>query len=116
MSSKHKMTIQEVADEAQVSKTTVSFFLNGKREKMSASTWNRIAAVVEKYDYRPSTTARLMTAKHSCLLGVLVGDITHHFPIVWSRASPRSAAPAATKSSLARATMTRTPNACTSTA
>lgn len=79
MSSKHKMTIQEVADEAQVSKTTVSFFLNGKREKMSASTWNRIAAVVEKYDYRPSTTARLMTAKHSCLLGVLVGDITHHF-------------------------------------
>ena len=32
MSSKHKMTIQEVADEAQVSKTTVSFFSteNGK--------------------------------------------------------------------------------------
>ena len=79
MPPKHKMTIQEVADEAQVSKTTVSFFLNGKREKMSASTWDRIAAVVEKYDYRPSTTARLMTAKHSCLLGVLVGDITHHF-------------------------------------
>ncbi|MFR4973834.1 MAG: LacI family DNA-binding transcriptional regulator [Butyricicoccus pullicaecorum] len=73
------MTIQEVADEAQVSKTTVSFFLNGKREKMSASTWNRIAAVVEKYDYRPSTTARLMTAKHSCLLGVLVGDMPPFF-------------------------------------
>ena len=79
MPSKRKMTIQEVADEAQVSKTTVSFFLNGKREKMSASTWNRIAAVVEKYDYRPSTAARLMTAKHSFLLGVLIGDITHHF-------------------------------------
>lgn len=79
MSLKQKMTIQEVADEAQVSKTTVSFFLNGKREKMSASTWNRIAAVVEKYDYRPRTTARLMTAKHSCLLGVLIADITHHF-------------------------------------
>ena len=79
MPSKRKMTIQEVADEAQVSKTTVSFFLNGKREKMSANTWDRIAAVVEKYDYRPSTTARLMTAKHSFLLGVLIGDITHHF-------------------------------------
>ena len=33
MSSKQKMTIQEIADEAQVSKTTVSFFLNGKRGK-----------------------------------------------------------------------------------
>lgn len=79
MSSKQKMTIQEIADEAQVSKTTVSFFLNGKREKMSASTWNRIAKVVKKHDYRPSATARLMTAKHSCLLGVLIGDITHPF-------------------------------------
>ena len=44
MSLKQKMTIQEVADEAQVSKTTVSFFLNGKREKMSASTLRRFAA------------------------------------------------------------------------
>ncbi len=79
MSLKNKMTIQEIAAEAQVSKTTVSFFLNGKREKMSANTWNRIAKVVKKYDYRPSATARLMTAKHSCLLGVLIGDITHPF-------------------------------------
>lgn len=46
---------------------------------MSASTWNRIAKVVKKHDYRPSATARLMTAKHSCLLGVLIGDITHPF-------------------------------------
>lgn len=79
MTLKHKMTIQEIADEAEVSKTTVSFYLNGKHEKMSKSTCDRIAAVIEKYDYRPSTTARLMTAKHSCLLGVLIGDITHHF-------------------------------------
>lgn len=79
MSLKHKMTIQEIAEEAEVSKTTVSFFLNGKRERMSAKTWDRIAAVIDKYNYRPSTTARLMTAKHSCLLGVLIGDITHHF-------------------------------------
>lgn len=79
MSLKHKMTIQEIAEEAGVSKTTVSFFLNGKREKMSSKTWDRISKVIDKYNYRPSTTARLMTAKHSCLLGVLIGDITHNF-------------------------------------
>lgn len=79
MPSKQKMTIQEIAEEAGVSKTTVSFFLNGKREKMAVKTWDRIASVIDKYDYRPSTTARLMTAKHSFLLGVIIGDITHHF-------------------------------------
>lgn len=74
-----RITIQTIADEAQVSKSTVSCYLNGKTDKMSAETRQRIAAVIQKYDYRPSAAARLLTAGRSCLLGVLVCDITNGF-------------------------------------
>lgn len=79
MSESKRITIQTIADEAQVSKSTVSCFLNGKTDKMSDETRQRIAAVIKKYDYRPSAAARLLTADHSCLLGVLVCDITNGF-------------------------------------
>lgn len=79
MSDGKRVTIQTIAAEAQVSKSTVSCFLNGKTERMSEETRQRIAAVIKKYDYRPSAAARLLTAGHSCLLGVVVCDITNGF-------------------------------------
>lgn len=79
MGESKRVTIQTIADEAQVSKSTVSCYLNGKTEKMSAETRQRIAAVIKKYGYRPSAAARLLTAGRSCLLGVLVCDITNGF-------------------------------------
>ena len=54
MSDGKRVTIQTIAAEAQVSKSTVSCFLNGKTERMSEETRQRIAAVIKKYDYRPS--------------------------------------------------------------
>lgn len=79
MGSGKRITIQTIADEAQVSKSTVSCYLNGRTEKMSAETRDRIAGVIRKYDYRPSAAARLLTAGRSCLLGVVVCDITNGF-------------------------------------
>ncbi len=79
MGDSKRVTIQTIADEARVSKSTVSCFLNGKREKMSAETRQRIADVIEKYDYRPSAAARSLTAGRSSLLGVIVCDITNGF-------------------------------------
>ncbi len=79
MSDEKRITIQTIAEEAQVSKSTVSCFLNGKTERMSQETRQRIAAVIKKYHYRPSAAARLLTAGRSCLLGVLVCDITNGF-------------------------------------
>ncbi len=79
MDGSRRITIQTIADEAQVSKSTVSCYLNGRTEKMSAETRERIARVIQKYDYRPSAAARLLTAGRSCLLGVVVCDITNGF-------------------------------------
>lgn len=74
-----KITIKEIAKRANTSKTTVSFFLNGKTEKMSEDTKNRIAAVIAETNYRPSMAARSLNSKGTRLLGVIIGDITNTF-------------------------------------
>lgn len=79
MSNKNKMTINEIAKLAQTSKTTVSFYLNGKTHKMAQSTQDRIAKVIEETGYKPSIVARSLNAKSIKLIGVLIGDITNSF-------------------------------------
>lgn len=79
MGERKKCTIADIAREANVSKTTVSFFLNGKTNKMSQETQARIAAVVERFQYRPSLTARMLGAERTHLIGVVIGDITNGF-------------------------------------
>lgn len=53
-----KFTIKDIAELAQTSKTTVSFYLNGKYEKMSKETRERIERVIRETDYKPSVVAR----------------------------------------------------------
>ncbi|MEG0277549.1 MAG: LacI family DNA-binding transcriptional regulator [Coprobacillus sp.] len=74
-----KVTIKDIAEMAGTSKTTVSFYLNGKTEKMSDETKDRIAKVIEETNYRPSIVARSLNSKNSKLIGVLIGDITNTF-------------------------------------
>lgn len=76
---KNKITIREIAEKAQTSKTTVSFYLNGKTEKMSEETKERIAKVIDETNYRPSVAARSLNAKQTKLIGVIIGDITNAF-------------------------------------
>lgn len=74
-----KMTINDIAQLSKTSKTTVSFFLNQKFEKMSDETRQRIQEVIDETGYRPSTIARSLNSKKTKLLGVLIGDITNTF-------------------------------------
>ncbi|MBR5005066.1 MAG: LacI family DNA-binding transcriptional regulator, partial [Erysipelotrichaceae bacterium] len=73
------MTISDIAKLAGVSKTTVSFYLNGKYEKMSEETRQRIEKVIEKTGYEPSVVARSLNFKQTKLIGVIIGDITNSF-------------------------------------
>lgn len=76
---KSKMTISDIAKLANVSKTTVSFYLNGKFEKMSEETRQRIEKVIEKTGYEPSVVARSLNFKQTKLIGIIIGDITNSF-------------------------------------
>ena len=69
-----KLTINEIAERAGVSKTTVSFYLNGKTNKMSEETKQRIQHIINETGYEPSAAARAMKAKSSGLIGVILGD------------------------------------------
>lgn len=76
---KKRITINDIATMAGTSKTTVSFYLNGKTERMSEATQERIKAAIAKTGYEPSPIARGMNAKRTQLLGVIIGDITNTF-------------------------------------
>ncbi|MFV0381016.1 MAG: LacI family DNA-binding transcriptional regulator [Breznakia sp.] len=74
-----KITINDVAKKAGVSKTTVSRYLNGKFEYMSIETKTKIEKVIDEYDYRPSNIARSLKASSSGVIGCVIADITSPF-------------------------------------
>lgn len=74
-----KITITDIAQLSKTSKTTVSFYLNHKFEKMSDETRKRIEKVIKQTGYKPSALARSMNSKRTNLIGVLIGDITNTF-------------------------------------
>lgn len=74
-----KITIKNIAEMAQTSKTTVSFYLNGRYEKMSQETREKIKNVIQETGYEPSIVARSLNSKRTKLIGVLIGDITNSF-------------------------------------
>ena len=74
-----KLTINEIAEKAGVSKTTVSFYLNGKTNKMSEDTKHRIQHIIDETGYEPSAAARAMKAQSSGLIGVILGDASEPY-------------------------------------
>ena len=64
------MTIQEIARMAGVSSAAVSRYLN--QGSLSQEKRERIRAVIEQTDYRPSEYARALRTKRSRQIGVVV--------------------------------------------
>ena len=75
MPDKNVITIADVAQRAGVSRTSVSRYLNGRQQNLSASTTNRIAKAVKELDYRPNAWARSLKTKRSGLIGAVVADL-----------------------------------------
>ena len=68
--SPRRPTMADVADRAGVSRTLVSFILDGK-PGASAETRRRVLAVADEIGYRPDSAARLLARGRSRTLGVL---------------------------------------------
>lgn len=73
------ITINIVSEKANVSKTTISRYLNGKFDHMSEETRQRIKEVIEELEYRPNVIAQNLKSKKTGLIGVIVSDITNPF-------------------------------------
>ena len=74
-----KLTINDIAKMAGVSKTTVSRYINEKYEYMSAETRTRIQKIIETFNYQPSTVARTLKSQKSNMIGLVVADIESPF-------------------------------------
>jgi len=72
-----RITITEVAKLANTSTATVSHYLNGKFEKMSASTRESIRRTIEQTGYVPGIQARSLAGKPTGIIAVLILDNTN---------------------------------------
>ncbi len=72
-------TISDIARLANVSKTTVSRYLNGKYQYMSLETRETIAKIIEESGYQPSKLAQNLKLRRSMLIGLTVADIVSPF-------------------------------------
>jgi len=73
------ITINDVARQAGVSKSTISRYLNQRYENMSGKTREKIARIIEELDYRPNAVARSLKQKTTHTVGAIVANILNPF-------------------------------------
>lgn len=73
------ITINNVAERAGVSKSTVSRYLNKRYECMSSETRERIAQVIADLDFHPNAVARSLKQKSTHTIAVIVANILNPF-------------------------------------
>lgn len=66
------ITLQQIADEAGVSRMTVSNVINGKFDKVSSQKLELIQSIIEKYHYVPNLSARTLAKHKSKMIAILV--------------------------------------------
>lgn len=79
-------TIDDVAKLANVSKSTVSQYLNNRYEYMGAETKIRIEKAIEELHYIPNHIGRSLKQKRTSMIGVIVANILHTFSTKFTRA------------------------------
>lgn len=73
------VTIQDVAQKAHVSPSTVSNLLNGRTERMRPETLDRIKRAIDQLGYSPNRTARQLKTGHVEMIGVVVPSVANPF-------------------------------------
>lgn len=75
------VTLQDVANAAEVSVSTASRALNGRAKefRIAQSTVDRIQATAKRLEFQPSRVARSLRSQRSGLIGVVVPDVSNPF-------------------------------------
>ncbi|WP_125152818.1 LacI family DNA-binding transcriptional regulator [Clostridium rectalis] len=74
-----KVTMKDIAREANVSKTTVSMVINNRADNISEETKTRILDIAKELNYIPNSVARSLSTKKSETIGIILPDITNPF-------------------------------------
>jgi len=78
---KKKLSIVDIANQLNISKTTVSFILNGraKEKRISEELVERVLKFVEEVGYKPNSLAKSLRTGKSNIIGLMVENISDHF-------------------------------------
>ncbi len=78
---KKRLSIVDIADQLNISKTTVSFILNGRAQekRISAELVERVLKYVEEVGYKPNSLAKSLRTGKSHTIGLMVEDISDPF-------------------------------------
>ena len=74
-----KLKLADIAALAGVSKSTVSFVLNGhaKKHRIHEDTVEKVQAIAEQYHYKPSIYARALKSKQTYTVGLVIPDLAN---------------------------------------
>lgn len=77
----NRVSIKTIAEKLGVSKTTVSFVLNGKGDEnnISKETQKKVFETAKKLNYKPNQIARSLISGKSNTIGLIVPDISNPF-------------------------------------
>ncbi|MBG9812552.1 LacI family DNA-binding transcriptional regulator [Priestia endophytica] len=73
-----KVTMLDVAKAANVSKSTVSQYINKRYQYMGEETKKRIQQAIETLGYQPNYLARSLKQKRTSMIGIIIANIMHH--------------------------------------
>ncbi len=73
-----RITMRDVAEQAGVSKATVSHVINETRF-VEGATKARVRAAIQALGYRPNVAARSLTTQRTRIIGLIVSDVTNTF-------------------------------------
>ncbi|HJP64174.1 MAG TPA: LacI family DNA-binding transcriptional regulator, partial [Mucilaginibacter sp.] len=78
---KKKLSIVDIANQLNISKTTVSFILNGraKEKRISDEVVEKVLKFVKEVEYKPNSLAKSLRTGKSNTIGLMVEDISNHF-------------------------------------
>ena len=78
---KKKLSIVDIANQLNISKTTVSFILNGraKEKRISEELVEKVLKFVEEVGYKPNSLAKSLRTGKSNIIGLMVENISDHF-------------------------------------
>ena len=74
-----RTTIADVARSAGTSTASVSYYLNGKLEKLGSDTQRRIAEVIRETGYVPNAQAQKLQGKQTHVIAILILDNTNEW-------------------------------------
>lgn len=78
---KKKFSIVDIANQLSISKTTISFILNGlaKEKRISDEVVEKVLKFVKEVEYKPNSLAKSLRTGKSNTIGLMVEDISNHF-------------------------------------